>query len=235
MANKKILIVEDDKDIARLIQYNLDKSGYSSQTAFTGEDALAVLERHSFDLIMLDVMLPGVDGLEVCRRLKQIPERKHIPVMMLTAKGEEVDRIVGLELGAEDYIVKPFSPREMVLRVKALLRRSISVHSEAVQQVLEAGGLVVDRDRHWVAVDGQEIVLTAMEFKLLVILMERRGRVQNREKLLQDVWGINADVYTRTIDTHVRRLRSKLGKEADKIETVTGVGYRFRGADDDDR
>jgi DNA-binding response OmpR family regulator len=228
MLKKKILIVEDDKDIARLIQYNLDKAGYGCEVAVTGEAGLSLLARHPFDLVILDVMLPGTDGLEVCRSLKQDPDLKHIPVMMLTAKGEEVDRIVGLELGAEDYVVKPFSPREVVLRVKGLLRRTASADGAGVSKPLKSAGLMVYRDRHQVTVNGKEVSLTAMEFKLLVILMERRGRVQDREKLLNDVWSIDADVYTRTIDTHIRRLRLKLGKSGDMIETVVGVGYRFR-------
>lgn len=236
MSKKKILIVEDDKDIARLLHYNLDKAGFACELAMTGEAALDLLARHPVDLIILDVMLPGVDGLEVCRRVKQDPLRRHIPVMMLTAKGEEVDRIVGLEIGAEDYVVKPFSPREVVLRIKSILRRAGAAHDAVAggQKLLEAGPLVVDRDKHAVTVGGKEVVLTAMEFKLLVLLMERRGRVQDREKLLNDVWSIDADVYTRTVDTHVRRLRSKLGSAGDLIETVIGVGYRFR-QDDDDR
>ncbi|MFH0754484.1 MAG: response regulator transcription factor [Candidatus Omnitrophota bacterium] len=233
MDKKKILIVEDEKDIARLIQYNLDKAGYVCETAVSGEAGLSLLDKHPFDLVILDVMLPGVDGLDVCRRIKQNPELRHIPVMMLTAKGEEVDRIVGLELGADDYVVKPFSPRELTLRIKAVLRRSKSVTDQDDEDVLKAGALVLDRQKHRVTANGKDVVLTAMEFKLLAILMERRGRVQNRDKLLNDVWGIEADVYTRTIDTHVRRLRSKLGNCGDLIETVVGVGYRFRQDDDE--
>lgn len=228
MSKKKILIVEDDKDIARLLQYNMDKAGYFCEIAVTGEMALVSLGRQPFDLIILDVMLPGVDGFEVCRRVKQDPQCRHIPVMLLTARGEEVDRIVGLEIGAEDYVVKPFSPREVVLRVKALLRRSSSEDSWGSNKLLEVGGVILDKERHSVTVDGKGIVLTAMEFKLLALLMERRGRVQDREKLLNDVWGVDAEVYTRTIDTHVRRLRSKLGSFGYLVETVSGVGYRFR-------
>jgi DNA-binding response OmpR family regulator len=228
MSSEKILVVEDDKDIARLVQYNLGKAGYVAETAASGEAALSMLARQSFDLVILDVMLPGVDGLEVCRQIRQDPERKHILVMMLTAKGEEIDRIVGLELGAEDYVVKPFSPRELVLRVKALLRRSLVKEENSAPKPLRAGGLVVDVTRHVVSVKDQEVVLTAMEFRLLVLLMERRGRVLDRERLLKEVWGIGADVYTRTVDTHVRRLRSKLGESGALIETVIGVGYRFR-------
>ena len=184
MAKKKILIVEDDKDIARLIQYNMDKAGYACAIAVTGEAALTALAAASVDLVMLDVMLPGIDGLEVCRAIKRDPDLKRIPVMMLTAKGEEVDRIVGLELGVDDYIVKPFSPRELVLRVKAVLRR----HSAGAEagDVLAAKDLLLDKERHRVTVKGREVKLTAMEFKLLTLLMERRGRVQDREKLLTD-------------------------------------------------
>ncbi len=222
---KKILIVEDEKDIARLIQYNLDKAGFSCETAASGEDALALLGRKGFDLVILDVMLPGVDGLEVCRRMRKDTDLTDVPVIMLTAKGEEVDRIVGLELGAEDYMVKPFSPRELVLRVKAILRRRIAVEDV---DVLKAGALILDKGRHRVTVDGVEVVLTAMEFKLLALLMGRPGRIQSREVLLNDVWGIDADVYTRTVDTHVRRLRLKLKAVGDLVETVIGAGYRFR-------
>lgn len=232
MAKKKILIVEDDKDIARLIQYNMDKAGYACAIAVTGEAALAALAAGPVDLVMLDVMLPGIDGLEVCRAIKRDPDLKHIPVTMLTAKGEEVDRIVGLELGVDDYIVKPFSPRELVLRVKAVLRR----HNAGPESgdVLVARNLVLDKERHRVTLKGREVKLTAMEFKLLALLMERRGRVQDREKLLTDVWGIDAEIYTRTVDTHVRRLRSKLSGAGDLIETVIGAGYRFRQDDNED-
>ena len=222
---KKILIVEDEKDIARLIQYNLDKAGFSCETAASGEDALGMLGRKGFDLVILDIMLPGVDGLEVCRRMRKDTDLAVVPVIMLTAKGEEVDRIVGLELGAEDYMVKPFSPRELVLRVKAILRRRIAVEDV---DVLKAGALILDKRRHRVTVDGVEVVLTAMEFKLLALLMGRPGRIQSREVLLNDVWGIDADVYTRTVDTHVRRLRLKLSAAGDLVETVIGAGYRFR-------
>jgi DNA-binding response OmpR family regulator len=228
---KKILIVEDDKDIARLIQYNLDKAGYACEVAVSGEDGLKALARYPADLVLLDVMLPGANGFDICRLIKQDEDHKNIPVIMLTAKGEEVDRIVGLELGAEDYVVKPFSPRELTLRVKAVLRRHKA--DEDTGEVLKAGELAIDRGRHRVTVKGKEITLTAMEFKLLSSLMERRGRVQDREKLLADVWGIDADVFTRTVDTHVRRLRSKLGTSGDMIETVIGAGYRFRQDDDE--
>jgi DNA-binding response OmpR family regulator len=226
---KKVLIIEDEKDIARLIQYNLDKAGYACEIAASGEDGLKALVRQPVELILLDVMLPGADGFEICRQVKRDDDLKHIPVIMLTAKGEEVDRVVGLELGAEDYIVKPFSPRELVLRVKAVLRRQAPARETG--DVLSAGELCVDKGRHRITVKGKEILFTAMEFKLLSLLMERRGRVQAREKLLTDVWGIDADIYTRTVDTHVRRLRAKLGTCGAMIETVIGAGYRFKADD----
>ncbi len=222
---ERILIVEDDKDIARLIQYNLDKSGFACDIAPSGEEAIASLSRRMVDLVLLDVMLPGVDGFEVCRRIKRDEYLRKVLVMMITAKGEEVDRIVGLELGAEDYIVKPFSPRELVLRVKAVLRRK-SMGSD--KDVLKFGSLCLDKAKFKVTVGEHAVVLTSMEFKLLACLMERQGRVQGREQLLTDVWGIEAEVFTRTVDTHVRRLRHKLGDAGEFIETVVGVGYRFK-------
>lgn len=226
MPKEKILIVEDDKNISKLVAYNLEKAGYECVIADTGEEALARLDRHEVHLIILDIMLPKMDGLEVCRALKQDARFKTIPVMMLTARGEEVDRIVGLELGADDYMVKPFSPRELVLRVKAILKRSKG--EEPARDVLKAGALTVDIPKHKVTAQGKEIELTAMEFKLLVILMERRGRVQTRDRLLADVWDVHAAIDTRTVDTHVKRLREKLGKLGAMIETVRGLGYRFR-------
>ena len=233
MAKEKILIIEDDKDISRLVQYNLDKAGYACAAAFSGEDALNALKSRMFSLIILDVMLPGMDGLEVCRTLRQMERTRNIPIIMLTAKGEEVDRIVGLEMGADDYVVKPFSPRELLLRVKAILRRGKP--ADGKKELLESGELVVDLPRHEVLVHGKEVELTAMEFKLLVLLMERQGRVQSRETLLTDVWGMNAvDVFTRTVDTHIKRLREKLGRAGKAIETVVGVGYRFRWENDED-
>jgi two-component system phosphate regulon response regulator PhoB len=186
-----------------------------------------------FDLVILDVMLPGMDGLEVCRMLRQAERTRNIPIIMLTAKGEEVDRIVGFEMGADDYVAKPFSPRELLLRVKAILRRGKPADDK--KELLEAGDLAVDLPRHQVTVRGKEVEVTAMEFKLLVLLMERKGRVQSRETLLGDVWGMNSvDVFTRTVDTHIKRLREKLGRAGKFIETVVGVGYRFRWEDDED-
>jgi DNA-binding response OmpR family regulator len=226
MAKKKILIVEDDKDIAKLVKYNLEKSGYECTVSSTGENALEILDKNPVDLMLLDIMLPQIDGLEVCRRVKQDEKFSNIPVVMLTAKGEEVDRVVGFELGADDYIVKPFSPRELILRVKAILKRVSKKEPE--KDILKAGKLKVDISRHVVTIDKKEIMLTPMEFDLLVTLVKRAGRVQSRERLLNDVWDIASDVTTRTVDTHVKRLREKLGKAGNAIETVRGIGYKFR-------
>ncbi|MCM8796042.1 MAG: response regulator transcription factor [Candidatus Omnitrophica bacterium] len=229
---KRILIVEDDKNISKLVKYNLEKQGFDCFTTSSAKEALEVLNRYPIDLIILDIMLPGMDGFEACRSIKQDNRLKHIPIIMLTAKGEEVDRIVGLELGADDYIVKPFSLRELVLRLKAILRRAKT--EEPKKDILSAGIITVDIPRHKVKVLQKEIDLTPMEFKLLVTLMERRGRVQTRERLLSDVWDMHAEVYTRTVDTHIKRLREKLGKAGKMIETVTGLGYRFKEEDDED-
>ncbi|MDD4957434.1 MAG: response regulator transcription factor [Candidatus Omnitrophica bacterium] len=227
MSKEKILIVEDDRNISNLVKYNLEKAGYACLASFSGEDALSRIEREKIDLIVLDIMLPEIDGLEVCRRVKGAKATCNVPVVMLTAKGEEVDRIVGLELGADDYIVKPFSPRELVLRVKAILKRASGEGGTEVE-TLEAGRIKIDVPCHKVTVDGKEAILTPMEFKLLLTLMERAGRVQSRERLLNDVWDISSDVTTRTIDTHIKRLREKLGKSGKAIETVRGIGYRFK-------
>ncbi|RKY42385.1 MAG: DNA-binding response regulator [Candidatus Makaraimicrobium thalassicum] len=225
MRKKNILVVEDDKNISKLIKYNLEGEGYGCLVSFGGEDALKILDKNPVDLIVLDIMLPGMDGLEVCRRVKQDKVLSGIPIIMLTAKGEEVDRVVGFELGADDYMVKPFSPRELILRIKAILKRLNPVEVE--KNLLKAGNLTMDLPRHKVTVDKKEIELTSMEFKLLAALMQRKGRVQSRERLLDDVWDIASDVTTRTVDTHIKRLRAKLGKAGYLIETVRGIGYRF--------
>ncbi|MDD3375353.1 MAG: response regulator transcription factor [Candidatus Omnitrophica bacterium] len=223
MPNKNILIVEDDKNISKLVRYNLEKAGFSCQSTITGEEALDILDTQPVDLIILDIMLPKMDGLETCKQIKQDKRTASIPVVMLTAKGEEVDRIIGFELGADDYIVKPFSPRELVLRVKAILKRGIPEESE--KDIFEFKEIVIDKPRHKVKVRNKEVKLTAMEFKLLETLMSRKGRVQSRDQLLEDVWGLSSDVTTRTIDTHIKRLRQKLGKLGKLIETVRGYGY----------
>lgn len=230
MPQEKILIVEDDKHISKLLRYNLEKAGYDCTVSLTGEEALDVLDKEAIALIVLDIMLPKMDGLEVCRRIRQDDTLKNIPIIMLTAKGEEVDRIVGLELGADDYMVKPFSPRELILRMKAILKRK--KQEEPKKDILKNGILTVDIPRHKATVGPKTVELTAMEFKLLVTLMERRGRVQTRDRLLADVWDISEDVYTRTIDTHIKRLREKLGKAGYLIETIVGVGYRFKQEDE---
>ena len=229
---ERILIVEDDKHISKLVKFNLEKAGYECTVAATGEKALEVLNDQPVDLIILDIMLPGMDGFGICRAIKEKDKLKNLPIIMLTAKGEEVDRIVGLELGADDYIVKPFSPRELVLRVKAILKRGKS--EESKKDILAARDITVDIPKHKVTVKGKAIDLTQMEFKLLVTLMERRSRVQTRERLLSDVWDMDTGVDTRTIDTHVKRLREKLGKSGSLIETVRGLGYKFKEEDEDE-
>lgn len=225
MSKERILIVEDDKHISKLVKYNLEKAGFECTVATTGEKALEILDKEPVDLIILDIMLPKMDGFQTCKQIKQERKLSALPIIMLTAKSEEVDRVVGFELGADDYVVKPFSPRELVLRVKAILRRKKP--PEVSQDILGAGRLIVDTIRHKVTVDKKEIELTPMEFKLLVTLMQRKGKVQSRDRLLDDVWDIAADVTTRTVDTHIKRLRQKLGKAGKFIETVRGFGYRF--------
>jgi two-component system phosphate regulon response regulator PhoB len=225
MAEKRILVVEDDVNISKLIKYNLEKAGFVCQVAGDGESALDILERENFSLIILDIMLPQMDGFEVCKQIKQDKRLAAIPVMMLTARAEEIDRIVGFELGADDYVTKPFSPRELVLRVKAIIKRNVPMND--VRDVLRDGDLAVDIPAHQVTVNTDPVDLTAMEFDLLIALMTRKGRVQTREALLEDVWDIASDVTTRTVDTHIKRLRQKLGSVGQRIETVRGVGYRF--------
>ena len=225
MSEKRLLLVEDEPDIAEVLRFNLEKAEFVVETARRGDTALESIRRQPPALIVLDLMLPGLDGLELTRMLKRDPATARIPIVMLTAKGEELDRIVGLELGADDYIAKPFSPREVVLRIKAVLRRRAGIPSE--ESFVEAGGIRLDVDAHRVEVRGRDVPLTATEFRLLRLLLERRGRVQTRARLLSDVWGYAEDVDSRTVDTHVRRLRRKLGSEAGRIETVIGVGYRL--------
>jgi len=226
MSEKRILVVEDEPDIAEVLKFNLEKAAFEVEVERRGDSALDAIRKRPPDLIVLDLMLPGLDGLEVTRALKRDTATSRIPLVMLTAKGEELDRIVGLELGADDYIPKPFSPREVVLRIKAVLRRHAG--EDASGDRLEAAGISLDAAAHRVAVRGKEIQLTATEFRLLKLLLERQGRVQTRSRLLSDVWGYAEDVDSRTVDTHVRRLRRKLGPVADRIETVIGVGYRLR-------
>ena len=228
MSGKSILVVEDNLETRELLAYNLKNAGYAVRLAGDGLKALELATRARPDLVLLDVMLPGgMDGLEICRRLKQDERTRGVPVIMLTALGDEVDRIVGLELGAEDYVPKPFSPRELLLRIKAVLRRSGSAAAEAEDGFREAG-LVIDFAAHSVSVDGEAVALTSTEHKVLRELVRSKGRVLQRERLLDTVWDTDFDGTSRTVDTHMRRLRAKLGPYADWVETVRGVGYRFK-------
>jgi phosphate regulon transcriptional regulator PhoB len=222
---QRVLVVEDEPDIAEVVRYNLTREGFQVDVHVRGDSALEAVRRRAPDLIVLDLMLPGVDGLELTRALKRDQATARIPLVMLTAKSEELDRVVGLELGADDYVTKPFSPRELTLRIKAVLRRG---DGGAPAAVLEAGAIRLDPAAHEATIGDEPLGLTATEFRLLQLLLERRGRVQSRAQLLSEVWGYAEDVDSRTVDTHVRRLRRKLGAEADRLETVVGVGYRLR-------
>jgi two-component system phosphate regulon response regulator PhoB len=221
----KILVVDDEPEAVELVAFNLKQAGYDTLTAADGAEALTKARGKSPHLIVLDLMLPEMSGLEVCKTLRRDPATATIPIIMLTAKAAEIDRVLGLELGADDYITKPFSPRELVLRIKKILNRSTT--APEVQDMLRFGELLIDVPRHHVSCRGQAIDLTATEFKLLTVLAQRRGRVQSREQLLRDVWEYNSLVDTRTVDTHMRRLREKLGVAAKHLDTVRGVGYRF--------
>ena len=227
---ERILVVDDEPDILEIVEYNLREAGYVVATARDGASALAAVKRQTPDLILLDVMLPDISGMEICKRLRRDPETSAIPILMVTAKGQEIDRVVGFEIGADDYVVKPFSPRELILRVGAVLRRASIPPSAEVPagERIVISKLVVDVPRHQVLVANEVIPLTALEFKLLLDLVSRRGRVQSRDALLERVWGYAPGIETRTVDTHVKRLREKLGLASDYIETVRGVGYRLR-------
>jgi len=221
----KILVVDDEPDVLELVVFNLQASGYEVVTASDGNEALKKAQGIAPQLIVLDIMLPEVDGIEVCKLLRRNPATSSVPVIMLTAKTAEIDRIIGLEIGADDYITKPFSPRELVLRIKKLLQRTQA--PDPARDLMKIGCLEVDIPRHIVTVENQPIDLTATEFNLLTVLMQRKGRVQTRDRLLQDVWGYERSVDTRTVDTHMRRLREKLGAASACLETVRNVGYRF--------
>ena len=222
---ERVLIVDDDADILRLLNYNLTNAGYSVQTASTGRSALETVRREPPDLIVLDLMLPDVDGMEVCRTLRLDTTTRRIPIVMLTARGDEIDRVVGFELGADDYVAKPFSPRELVLRVKSILRRS-GKDSTAVVRV---GNVQLFPERRQCLVDGEPVTLTAKEFDLLHELIRGGGNVLTREVLMDRVWGYHGEAESRTLDTHVRRLRDKLGTGGACVETVRGIGYRIAG------
>jgi two-component system phosphate regulon response regulator PhoB len=222
-SGRKILIIEDESDVADLLSLNLRKAGFKTSTAVDGASGLQKARDDRPDFIVLDLMLPKMSGLEVCKILKSDTATSHTPILMLTARAEEIDRIVGLEFGADDYVTKPFSPREVVLRIRAIFRRG-----EKADESLQAGPISIDPARHQVRANGKQVRLTSIEFKLLQKLMQRRGRVQDRDRLLNEVWGYESVIDTRTVDTHVRRLREKLGKAGDAIETVRGFGYRLR-------
>lgn len=222
----KVLVVDDEKDILDLVRHHLEKEGFHCLQASNGGAALRLARESRPDLLILDLMLPGLDGLEVCRRLRRESPTARLPIIMLTAKAEEVDRVVGLEVGADDYIVKPFSPRELVARVKAILRRT---QEPAAPHTIRVGDLEINEGGHQITIRGKAVELTAKEFGLLCALVRANGRVLNREQLLETVWGYAeaAEIESRTVDVHVRRVREKLGPEARRIVTVKGVGYRF--------
>lgn len=223
----RILIVEDEQDLASLLEYNLRQDGFEVDIARTGAAAVARARSFKPDLILLDLMLPDIGGTEVARLVRE-GEPRRVPIIMVTARGEETDRVKGLELGADDYVVKPFSVKELMLRIKNVLRRdSTEPKPASAGGKLTAPDIVLDADRHEVTVKGKPVVLTALEFRLLKTFLERPGRVQTRETLLSDVWGIDAEITTRTVDTHIKRLREKLGSAGDIIETIRGVGYKL--------
>jgi two-component system phosphate regulon response regulator PhoB len=222
---QSVLVVEDESDVADLLRYNLSRAGFEVHLAETGTDGLRLLGEKRPDAVVLDLMLPGMSGHEVCQQIRRNRDTASVAVVMLTAKGEPSERVKGLELGADDYVTKPFSPKELILRLKAVLRR---VGASAAAEILTADGFEVNRSTLEVRLDGERLNLTTIEFKLLSLLLERRGRIQRREDLLFDVWGYTNSVDTRTVDTHVRRLREKLGGRASRIETVRGEGYLFR-------
>jgi two-component system phosphate regulon response regulator PhoB len=221
----RILVIEDEPDIRQVLDYNLRLAGHEVSAAGRGLDGLRLVREHSPELVILDLMLPDIPGVEVCRAIKDHPQTCALPVVMLTARGEEIDRVVGFELGADDYITKPFSVRELVLRVRAVLRRKQLISGDV--PTIELSDLRIDRAAHRVWVNSAEVQLTALELKLLVTLYDRRNRVQSRPSLLDQVWGVDARISTRTVDAHVKRLREKIGAAHRYIETVRGVGYRF--------
>ncbi len=235
--SERVLVVEDEPDIAALIAYQLTREGYRVETATTGTEALNALSREAPDLVVLDRMLPGLSGDEVLAALKGEAATRTIPVLVLTAKREQEDRIEGFELGADDYLTKPFSPRELVLRVKAILRRIQEPAVESGGRILRAGPVSLDVNSHQALLDGDELNLTPTEFRLLRSLMERKGRTQSRQQLLERAWSVESHIsdriQTRTVDMHVRRLRAKLGEVGEWIETIRGFGYRLRIPEDD--
>ena len=224
--SQKILIIEDEPDIRKTLEYNISREGYEVISASSLSEGREKLESASFSLLLLDLMLPDGSGLDLCRELKQDKSLSSMPVIILTAKDDEVDKVVGFELGADDYVTKPFSVRELILRVKAVLKRG-ERKSDNMEVQRQFGELKIDVDSHEVFVNDEQVILTALEFKLLRQLVDRRGRVQSRDQLLSDVWGYSSDVTTRTVDTHIKRLREKLGGMGKYVQTIRGVGYKF--------
>mgnify|MGYP001807574854 FL=1 len=227
----KILIIEDEPDIRKNLEYNLSREGYSVLTAASIAEAEQLIYSNNLSLILLDLMLPDGSGLDLCKKMKSDPDMQNLPIIILTAKDDEVDKVVGFELGADDYVTKPFSVRELILRIKAVLKRGDN-KKDIVEIDRQFGDLKIDIDSHEVYVDGDLVNLTALEFKLLIQLVDRRGRVQSREQLLADVWGYSAEVTTRTVDTHIKRLREKLGTMGKYVQTIRGVGYKFSRSPD---
>ena len=227
--SQKIYIVEDEPDIRETLKYNFSNEGFKVSTAPDGEEALSNIKKVLPDVLILDLMLPGISGLDVCKSIRADDDIRDMSIIMLTAKGEEIDRVIGFELGADDYVTKPFSVRELILRVKVLLKKQRE--SLVENKLVTFGPIRIDLDAHELKINDKEIVLTALEFKLLQHLVKRKGRVQTREQLLGDVWGYSAVVTTRTVDTHIKRLREKLGNTSDYIQTIRGVGYRFSNVD----
>lgn len=227
--SQKIYIVEDEPDIRETLKYNFSNEGFKVSTAPDGEEALSNIKKILPDVLILDLMLPGVSGLDVCKSIRADDDIRDMSIIMLTAKGEEIDRVIGFELGADDYVTKPFSVRELILRVKVLLKKQRE--SLVENKLVTFGPIRIDLDAHELKINDKEIVLTALEFKLLQHLVKRKGRVQTREQLLGDVWGYSAEVTTRTVDTHIKRLREKLGNTSEYIQTIRGVGYRFSNVD----
>ena len=227
----KILIIEDEPDIRKNLEYNLSREGYSVLTAASIAEAEQLIYSNNLSLVLLDLMLPDGSGLELCKKMKSDPDLQNLPIIILTAKDDEVDKVVGFELGADDYVTKPFSVRELILRIKAVLKRGDN-KKDIVEIDRQFGDLKIDIDSHEVYVDGELVNLTALEFKLLIQLVDRRGRVQSREQLLADVWGYSAAVTTRTVDTHIKRLREKLGSMGKYVQTIRGVGYKFSRSPD---
>jgi two-component system phosphate regulon response regulator PhoB len=239
MTAPRVLVVEDEPDLCAVVEYNLRLAGFETEAVGSGFAALRAVAARRPDLVVLDIMLPDLPGTQVCRELKEGALTRAIPVLMLTAKGEEKDRVTGLEIGADDYVVKPVSMRELVLRVKAILRRPAGDARPAAParppagEIVAVGVVQVDHAAHQASLDGKPLDLTPLEYRLLALLLERAGRAQSREALLEEVWQVRGDIETRTVDTHVKRLREKLGIAGDRLETVRGVGYRFRRDDDE--